>query len=80
MKDSVMEGRRGLQVMENGHLFTWNTKSLDPNLEVWWSGTNIFFGDDLDKKMEIFWGDGFLLLYSKMEIRQFSEDLEVSKI
>ena len=29
-----MDGKRGLQVMEKGHLFTWKMKSFDPNLEV----------------------------------------------
>jgi len=34
MKHSVVTGRRGLQVMEKGHLLTWKTKSLDPNFDV----------------------------------------------
>ena len=34
MKDSVILGKRGLHVMEKGHLLTWKTKSLDPSLVV----------------------------------------------
>ena len=41
MKVSVIVGSRGLHVIEKGHLFTWNTKSLEPSFEVWWSGVFI---------------------------------------
>jgi len=43
MKDSVMVGMSGLQVMAKGHLLTWNTKSFEPSLVVWLSGVFILF-------------------------------------
>ena len=43
MKDSVMVGKSGLQVIAKGHLLIWKTKSLEPSLVVWLSGLFILF-------------------------------------